>query len=209
MLVVTHLPSVSGLHMASVSRATSARTLLSMPSVCVCVWLLSVTASFQSSVWRLRALRSVKTEDQRETPPLSQEEGMKEEGGGLDPVLRQPPSPAKVENVLAKIQQWQSDSDSLSLVSIFLCIFFLLSEERRKQSPCCYLSIVVSQCFDLLLFVSCHVFLVVDFHLTGAVVFPGSQVYQQIPSILGFYMIRVYLKYTGKSLNTLFVIFKT
>lgn len=123
MLVVTHLPSVSGLHMASVSRATSTRTLLSMPSVCVCV--LSVTASFQSSVWRLRALRSVKTEDQRETlPPFS---GGGEEGGGGSEAGPSPPTATFFSEVPKMFwQRFNSDSltQTLSLVSVFLCIFF-------------------------------------------------------------------------------------
>lgn len=151
--------------------------------VCVCVWLLSVTASFQSSVWRLRALRSVKTEDQRETlPPFS---GGGEEGGGGSEAGPSPPTFTFSSEVPKMFwQRFNSDSltQTLSLVSIFLCIL----EERRKQSSCCYLSIVVSQCFDLLLFVSCHVFLVLDFHLTGAAVFPGSQFISRISDSLNF-----------------------
>jgi len=135
--------------MASVSRATSARTLLSMPSVCVwvcvCVWLLSVTVSFQSSVWRLRALRSVKTEDQRETLPPSSGGGDEGGGGGWtlssDGHLLQ----RTAENILAKIQQWQSDSDSLSLSCFYLPLhlFILLSAAEKAESLllsqyCCF-----------------------------------------------------------------------
>ncbi len=119
MLAVAHLPSVSGLHMATVSRATSARTLLSMPNVCV--WLLSVTASFQSSVWRLSSLRSVKTEDHRETlPPLS--------GGGGSWAGPSPPTDCVFNEVPQMIwQRFSGDRLTQTLVSVFLCIFF--SEE--------------------------------------------------------------------------------
>lgn len=140
----------------------------------MCVWLLSVTASFQSSVWRLGYLRSVKTEDQRETLPPSQEEGRKEEEGvRLDPLLQRATTFSEVPKMFW--QRFNSDSRTQTLSCFYLPLHLLFFFFRRKWSSCCYLSIVASQCFDLLLFVSCHVFLVVDFHLTGAAVFPGSQ----------------------------------
>lgn len=188
MLVVTHLPSVSGLHMASVSRATSARILLSMPSVCVCVcgFCPSQLASrAQCGVSELCEVLRLRTRGKHS--PLSQEEGRKEEEEGvrLDPLLRQSPSSAKFLKCSGK--------DSTVTVWLRLSLLFLSSsasffplEERRKRSSCCYLSIVISQCFNLLLFVSCHVFLVVDFHLTGAAVFPGSQFISCISDSLGF-----------------------
>lgn len=119
MLVVTHLPSVSGLHMASVSRATSARTLLSMPSVCVCVFCPSQLASrAQCGVSELCEVLRLRTRGKHS--PLSQEEGRKEEVGvRLDPLLRQPPSSAKFLKCSGK--------DSTVIVWLRLSLLFLSS----------------------------------------------------------------------------------
>jgi len=132
--------------------------------VCVCGFCPSQLASrAQCGVSELCEVLRLRTRGKHS--PLPQEEGMKEEEGAG-------PSPPTVtfSSERPKIfwQRFSSDSLtqtlSLSLVSIFLCIFLFFSVQRRKQSPCCYLSIVVSQCLHLLLFISCHVFLAVDFH---------------------------------------------